>query len=141
MATREQQKTRALELMQKMGIYDPYIKAFEKNEIITTFEHYGGFWTTEENGAEKDLLNKIREIEAKHNCLVYAITHEVVEFGELYDLLIVQKQENEWDYSFYDNGNKQYTAFAYVYNKSVPEFSEFGDISVHSFGGGIRRIA
>lgn len=141
MATREQQKTRALELMQKMGIYDPYIKAFEKNETITTFEHYGGFWTTEENGAEKDLLNKIKEIEAKHDCVVYAVTHEIVEFGELYDLLIVQKQENEWDYSFYDNGNKQYTAFAYVYNKSIPEFSEFGDISVHSFGGGIRRIA
>lgn len=141
MATREQQKTRALELMQKMGIYKPYIDAFEKDGMITTFEGYGGFWTTEDNGADKDLLNKIKEIENKHNCVVYAITHEVVEFGELYDLLIVQKEKNEWDYSFYDNGNTQYTVFAYVYNKSIPEFSEFGDIIVHSFGGGIRRIA
>lgn len=141
MATKEQQITRAITLLEAMGIYKPYVDAFKKNGTITTFENYGGFWTTEENGAEKDLLNKIKEIEAKHDCVVYAVTHEIVEFGELYDLLIVQKQENEWDYSFYDNGNKQYTAFAYVYNKSIPEFSEFGDISVHSFGGGIRRIA
>ena len=141
MATREQQKTRALELMQKMGIYKPYIDAFENDEIITTFEGYGGFWTTEENGAEKDLLIKIKEIENKYNCIVYAITHEIVEFGELYDLLIVQKENNEWEYSFYDNGDKQFTVFAYVYNKSMPEFSEFGDIMVHNFGGGIRRIA
>lgn len=141
MATKEQQITRAITLLEAMGIYKPYVDAFKKNGTITTFENYGGFWTTEENGAEKDLLNKIKEIEAKHDCVVYAVTHEIVEFGELYDLLIVQKQENEWDYSFYDNGNKQYTAFAYVYNKSIPEFSEFGDIMVQSFGGGIRRIA
>lgn len=141
MATREQQTTRALELMQKMDIYNPYIKAFENDETITTFEGYGGFWTTEENGAEKDLLIKIKEIENKYNCIVYAITHEIVEFGELYDLLIVQKEKNEWEYSFYDNGDKKFTVFAYVYNKSMPEFSEFGDIMVHSFGGGIRRIA
>ena len=91
MATKEQQITRAITLLEAMGIYKPYVDAFKENGIITTFENYGGFWTTEENGAEKDLLNKIKEIEAKHNCLVYAITHEVVEFGELYDLLIVQK--------------------------------------------------
>ena len=114
MATREQQKTRALELMQKMGIYKPYVKDFEKDGMITTFEGYGGFWTTEDNGADKDLLNKIKEIENKHNCVVYAITHEVVEFGELYDLLIVQKEKNEWDYSFYDNGDNQYTVFGEV---------------------------
>lgn len=141
MTTREQQKTRALELMQKMGIYKPYVKAFEKDGIITTFEGYGGFWTTKDNGADEDLLNKIKEIENKHNCVVYAVTHEIVEFGELYDLLIVQKEEDEWEYSFYDNRDNRYTAFAYVYNKSIPEFSEFGNIMVHSFGGGIRRIA
>lgn len=141
MATKEQQITRAITLLEAMGIYKPYVDAFKKNGTITTFENYGGFWTTEENGAEKDLLNKIKEIEAKHDCVVYAVTHEIVEFGELYDLLIVQKQKNEWGYSFYDNKDGTYMTYAYVYNKSIPEFSEFGDISVHSFGGGIRRIA
>ena len=141
MATREQQITRAIQLLETMGIYKPYVDAFKKDGTITMFENYGGFWVSADNDIEKDLIDKIKEIETKHDCVVYAVTHEIVEFGELYDLLIVQKQKNEWEYSFYDNQDGTYIAFAYVYNKSIPEFSEFGDISVHSFGGGIRRIS
>ena len=137
----EQQKLRALELMKRMDIFEPYINKLESEDTITFFENYGGFWVSKNNGVVKDLLDKIKEIENKHSCLVYAITHEHTKFGELYDLLIVQKEKDEWDYSFYDNGNGTYNVFAYVYNKSIPEFSEFGDIMVHSFGGGIRRIA
>lgn len=141
MATRKQQKAKALELMQKMGIYKPYIDTFEKYGKIVMFENYGGFWVGLGNDTDQDLIDKIKEIEDRHNCLVYAITHEIVEFGELYDLLIVQKEDNEWDYSFYDNGDNTFNVFAYVYNKSIHEFSEFGDIMIHSYGGGIRRVA
>lgn len=141
MATREQQITRAITLLETMSIYKPYVDAFKKDGTITMFENYGGFWVSEDNDIEQDLIDKIKEIETKHNCVVYAVTHEIVEFGELYDLLIVQQQNDEWGYSFYDNKDGTYITFAYVYNKSIPEFSEFGDISVHSFGGGIRRIS
>ena len=141
MATKEQQKTRAITLLEAMNIYKPYVDAFKQDGTITMFENYGGFWITKENGADQDLIDKIKEIETRHDCVVYAVTHEIVEFGELYDLLIVQKEDNEWGYSFYDNKNSTFTTFAYVYNKSVPEFSEFGDITVRSFGGGIRRFA
>jgi hypothetical protein len=37
-------------------------------------------------------------------------------------------------------GNR-HTAFAYVWNKDDDWCSEFGSITVQSFGGGIRRIA
>lgn len=141
MATREQQKERAIQLLENMDIYKPYVDAFKKDGTITMFENYGGFWVREDNDIDKDLIDKIKEIENKHNCLVYAVTHEIVEFGELYDLLIVQKEDDEWSYSFWNNQDDTYIVFCYVYNKSIPEFSEFGDISVHSFGGGIRRIA
>lgn len=124
-----------------MDIYKPYVDAFKKDGTITMFENYGGFWVSEDNDIDKDLIDKIKEVENKHNCLVYAVTHEIVEFGELYDLLIVQKEDDEWTYSFWNNQDDTYIVFSYVYNKSIPEFSEFGDITLHSFGGGIRRVA
>lgn len=141
MATKEQQKTRAIQLLETMDIYKPYVDAFKKDGTITMFENYGGFWVSEDNDIDKDLIDKIKEVENKHNCLVYAVTHEIVEFGELYDLLIVQKEDDEWTYSFWNNQDDTYIVFSYVYNKSIPEFSEFGDITLHSFGGGIRRVA
>jgi hypothetical protein len=36
--------------------------------------------------------------------------------------------------------SKEFYAFAYVWNKSDDWCSEFGDIVVFSFGGGIKRI-
>ena len=81
----------------------------------------------------------MREIENKYNCVVYAITHEFMEFGELYDFLLVTPYEEEWDDMVYSIGSR-HTAFAYVWNKEADFCSEFGSIVVHSFGGGIRRI-
>ena len=98
-------------------------------------ENYGGFWAWQ----EPELIDKIKEIEEKHNCLVYAITHEYTEFGELYDFLIVTDYKEEWDNLFEKSGN-HYFAFAYVWNKDDDYCSEFGTITLSSFGGGIRRI-
>ena len=39
-----------------------------------------------------------------------------------------------------DDGDR-HSAYAYVWNKKDEWCSEFGDIIVQSFGGGIRRIA
>ena len=82
----------------------------------------------------------MRELEQKYNCKVYAITHEFTDFGELYDFLIVTNYPEEWEDTVYSYGNK-HTVFAYVWNKSDDMCSEFGSITVQSFGGGIRRVA
>lgn len=82
----------------------------------------------------------MKEIEKEHNCKVYAITHEFTAFGELWDFLVVTNYPEEWEDMVYSYGNK-HTLFAYVWNKSDEDCSEFGDITVQSFGGGIRRVA
>ena len=67
--------------------------------------------------------------------------HEITtEFGELYDFLIVTDYPEEWDTLVYSQGNR-HTAFAYVWNKDDEWCSEFGSVTLQSFGGGIRRIA
>lgn len=135
--TREIKKQKAIELMKQLDIYKPYIQGFKKNDTICYFEQFGGFWAYQ----EPKLMEKIKEFEEEHNCLVYAVTHEYLEFGECYDFLFISDYEEEWDYTLEGLSESKYIACAYVWNKDDDLCSEFGSIVVRSFGGGIKRIA
>jgi hypothetical protein len=134
--TKEQRKEKAIELMTQLGIYKPYIKDFKEQDTVCFYENFAGFWAWQ----DEELNKKIKEIESKYNCTVYAVTHEFTEFGELYDFLIVTDYIEEWDDLVYSERN-EHTSFAYVWNKSDDWCSEFGSVTVKSFGGGIKRIA
>lgn len=130
-------KNKAVELMKKLDIYKPYIDGFEKSGHVCFFESFGGFWVEQ----EQLIVNKIKELEEKYNCLVYAVTHELTSIGEMYDFLIVSAYHEEWDDTLLPAGDGTFYAYAYVWNVDDDYCSEFGDIVVRSFGGGIKRIA
>lgn len=130
-------KDKAIELMRQLGIYQPYIQDFQENDYVCFFERLAGFWDFQ----RPDLEAKRKKIEKKYNCLVYAITHEYLGGDELYSFLIVTDYPEEWDNLLQDIGHHEYYATAYVWNKSCEWCSEFGDITVQSAFGGIRRIA
>ena len=129
-------KEKAIELLKRMDIYKPYIQGFRDSDKVCFFERFGGYWAEQ----EPELYEKMKSLEKKYNCLVYAVTHEFTEFGELYDFLIVTDYPKEWDDLVYSQGS-YHTAFAYVWNKDDDQCSEFGSVTVRSFGGGIKRIA
>lgn len=137
MTKKEEMKQKAIELMRALDIYKPYIAGFEKENKVCFFEQYGGFWVDQEPEVEK----KMKELEEKHNCCVYAITHEYLEFGECYSFLIVPKYKSDWKLLLVPWNNNRYSAYAYVWNKDDEWCSEFGAIGVQCFGGGIKRIA
>ena len=126
----------ALSAMKTLDIYAPYIKKFEKDGTVTLFERFGGYYITEDQ--EPELFKKIKEFQEEHQLLVYAVTHEIFEFGECYSFLVVSKYEEEWD-SILESIKDGYV-FAYVWNKDDDYCSEFGDIVLKSFGGGIARV-
>ncbi len=66
------QKDKAIELMKQMDIYKPYIKGFQEKGMVCFFERFGGYWADQ----EPELYEKMKAIEKKYKCLVYAITHE-----------------------------------------------------------------
>ena len=42
--TIENKKQKAIELMQKLDIYKPYIKGFKEKTDVCFFECFGGYW-------------------------------------------------------------------------------------------------
>jgi len=133
--TVEERKNKAIEIMKQLDIYRPYISGFQNKNDVCFFENYAGFWAYQ----EPELEAKMKEIELKYNCTVYAITHEFTEFGECYDFLIVTNYKEEWD-KLLDEYDRYKLAFAYVWNKTDDYSSEFGDIALSNFGGGIKRV-
>ena len=134
--TKGQRKEQAVKAMKMLDIYKPYIDEFNKNDKVCLYEGFGGYWIEQES----EVYRKIKEIEEKYNCTVYAVTHEFFEFGECYDFLIITDYAEEWDDLVMEN-SRDHIAFAYVWNKDDDWCSEFGSIGVQSFGGGIRRNA
>ncbi len=134
--TKEQRKEVALKALKQLDIYKPYIEGFREKDQVCFYENFGGYWVYQ----EPEIEAKMKEIEKKYNCTVYAITHEYTEFGECYDFLIVTDYPEEWNDIVCSEGKTNYI-FAYVWNKDDEWCSEFGTIGVQSFGGGIRRIA
>ena len=133
--TKKIKKQKAIELMQQLEIYKPYIRGFEKDNKVCFFENFGGFWAYQ----EPELMAKIKEIEKTYKVLVYAVTHEYLEFGECYDFLYVSDYKSEWKYALIPQKDIFYS-YAYVWNKTDDFCSEFGTIGIRSFGGGIKRI-
>ena len=134
--TREDKKKRAIEVMKKMDIYEPYIEGFEKRDQVCFFEMFGGDWVDQ----EPEVYKKMKWVEEEFNCLVYAITHEYTEFGECYSFLIITDYKCEWKNICVTEENKHY-AFAYVWNKDVDYCSEFGTVGLQSLGGGTTRVS
>lgn len=131
-------KELAIRCLEKLDIYKPYIRKFKSAASTPCFfENFGGFYADQ----EPELYNKIKEVEEEHNCLVYAVTHEYVEGYECWSMLcITDDSELELEDFIMDVSNNCFYAFVYVWNKSVDYLSEFGDVFIKSFGGGIKRL-
>lgn len=129
------QKMKAVEFLRTLDIFKPYIDGFVKNDNVCFFERFGGFWVYQ----EPEIEAKMRDIEEKYGCKVYAITHEKIEGDDMWSFLVVTNHQEEWDNLLVKEGNGFY-AFAYTWNRSYDWGSEFGDVYVQSFGGGIRRV-
>jgi len=135
---RAKQKEKAIELIYELNLHKDYIIAFKHDDTVTMFERYIGFWAYQ----YPELMQKIKEIENRYKVLVYAVTHEYTDMGEMYSFLIVSNYKSEWKYCLEKGIHPhEYIAYAYVWNKDVEEFSEFGSIGIKKSFGGITRTA
>lgn len=131
---KSEMKKIAIEHLKALNIYRPYIAEFRKNGTVTMFERFGGYYINEMNGYT-ELESRIKEFERDYDALVYAVTHEYLEFGECYTFLYVDK--NDPNNLTINDG--LYYVYAYVWNKTMEYCSEFGSVGIQSAYGGIVR--
>ena len=133
--SRIEKKKEAIKRMEVLDIYEPTIRQFEKEGLVSYSEPPLGtnYWLTDE---QKKIA---RDFEEKHNALVYFVTRSYTNFGTMDSFLFVSKYEDEWVLD--NNDIRNGYAYAYVYNYDVPEYSEIGLIGIQPRFGGLIRTS
>ena len=129
--TVEEARQEALKRMKKLNFHPNVLSDFNegtinKSELIGIL-----YWLNDEE------IKKVREFEAENESIVYHVIHQFTNIGELYSFLYVKLDDEEWEMD--NDGLKQREVLAYVWNKTAPEFSEFGYIGIRSQVGGLVR--
>lgn len=131
-----QQKELAIQCMEKLDIYKPYIKKFKSTGMPCFYENFAGFWADQ----EPELYSKVKEVEEEYGYLVYAVTHEITDYGETWSMLCIPQSTESIEDVLGSFNQREYYVLSYTWNKSNPIFSELGDIVILSRFGGIKRI-
>lgn len=133
---KKQLKTEALFRMEYLGLAEECIHDFKVNDAVWQSEN-GGFLYT----VSKDIQDKIDEAEKEYGGMVYHVilSHALVngEKMEMYSFLYVSPYEESWEDAHFDLESG--IVFTYVYNETVPEYSELGNICVAPQIGGLVR--
>lgn len=136
--SKEIKKAEAINRMKELGLFTPCIKAFKRGEVQLS-EPTGGLY---EFSSDKELTAKVQEFEKENNALVYHVIHTPMmldgEAMDMYNFLYVSDYQEEWEMD--QNDIKEGYALAYVWNKTIDYFSEFGSIAVKERFGGLVRI-
>jgi len=135
-ATLYEQKPVAIQFMKELKVDKSYITAFEKTGKIYCYE---GFKATEID-PDSELGKKIKWFETTRQCLVYAVTHDFMLFGECYDLLCVSQYEEDWPHIVRHIRDNIFMANAYAWNVDEDAYSEMGFVGIANIDGGLGRI-
>lgn len=133
-ATREDKKAEAIARMKMWGIFPGIRKQFEKEDLVSESAPPLGacYWLDGEQ------LARVREFEEKNNALVYHVIHSFTTFGEMESYLYVSDYPEEWEQDRADIKAGQ--QLVYVFNRDMPDCSEFGSIGVAlTPAAGLRR--
>lgn len=131
---KEDRIEKAINNMQYLNILPEAIKDFEENGKIYVSENGLGILYN----MSADLEKKVKEMEEKYNLTIYHIIKDFFEFGTCYSMLLVSNYKEEWDMD--KRQLEQGTPLVYVYNETVPNWSEFGHIAIKSMNGGLVRL-
>lgn len=134
--TRAEKKEQALSCLRGLQVAKPYIEDLEQNDKVYVFENRYGYPAPE----NEDVFIKLKEIEQKYKCFVYAVIHSEMQFGDCYNFLLVPNDPEDREWMQRANAAR-HDVLAYVWNRSYEPNSEMGTISCLSMAGGLARTA
>lgn len=132
MANKQEQKKEAVKRLKALKIFSEAIKVFEKEGRVMVSE--GGF-LYDANEDQKELISSFEE---EFGGLVYIVIHNNTEIGELYSLLYVSKEEEEWKMDWEDMREGYQVAAVYNMSNYIPEL-DIGSIGIQPRFGGLIR--
>lgn len=132
--TREDMKIEAMKRMRKLGLFAYVIKEFKDDDILNLSENGGYLYWLDEN--QKKI---VEDFEKKSGNVVYHVIRSFTSIGEMLSLLIVSKDEEDWEMDWEDIHDGY--VFSYVVNLGEPMFSEYGTIAVQNRIGGLVRLS
>lgn len=127
------QEDEAIRRLRKIGVMNEVVRNFKNNKLMMSDP--AGILYYLDDGA-KTAVEKMKEYSA--GALPYHVIHSFTEFGELYAVLFVSSNRDDWTS---DGPDREGYVFSYVYNATDPSFSEYGDIVIQAANGGIVRTA
>ena len=137
-ATKKEIKEESYNRLKKLGVMGKVARDFKGGKInvseMVDVVFQGALFY-----ANDEVMNKIHEIENEYGGMVYHVIHHRAEFGECYCLLYTSKYLEDWENDRLNMADN--VVFAYVWNKSCDDWSEFGNIQVMQKIGGLIRIA
>lgn len=136
---KEEKKQKAINLLEIMQINKTLLAEYQNFDIVPSFAslNFQNAWCD----FGEEIKQKIKELEEKYNLLVYAVTKDITSYGELYNFLIIPDYAEDWQYLLTEFGAGRFRVFAYVWNKTHDQYSEFGSIIVRAVNGTIERIS
>ena len=139
---REAKKAEAIRRMKALHYFGQSIKEFEKyDKIMINEPPWGAHFYVDD---DKELVEKIKELEASDNILVYAVIRCFMSFdGEtlpMDSLLFVEDCRDEWEY--FDEDIKDKIIMSYTFNRNWTDCSEYGSICFdYTQAAGLKRTA
>lgn len=139
-ATREEQRKEALRRMAAWQV-DGFAEEALNNNTLAVFERFYGFICNDfivlGRRVDEDMLIQIHEVEEQYGIFVYMVVRTETEFGDLYDLIYVGRDKDDWEID--DELMEDKVTMSYCLNTTIPDFSEFGTIGLDGKLGGMYR--
>ena len=131
---KEKMKQEAVERMKMLGISPTAIKIFEEDgEVGLSASPVFPIC-----GITPEYKKLIDKWEGETGYMAYHAIYNKTSVGALLSILFVSGDEEEWEL---DRGDMEAGyPMAYVFNLDIPEFSEYGSISVKNVDGVLERI-
>ena len=131
--TIEEAREEAVRRMRRLGMHVNVVNEFQKGKLNKS--EFGGFlyWLNE----DEQKMVKDYEAESEGKRLVYHVIHQFTNYGELYNLLYVYLDDEDWEMD--NEGLATGEVVAYTVNKAMPDCSEAGYIGIKPSIGGLVR--
>lgn len=132
-----EKKKEAVNRLKAMRYFGKSKEEFRRSgKVMINEPPFGGHFYVDD---DEELVSKIKEFENEGK-LVYAVVRSKFDGGLMDSLLYVEDERDEWPY-FYDD-LRNGTTFCYTFNRSFPNFSEYGSIGIMlGAGAGLLRTA